>query len=157
MSLSRSPSPVPGGGWASPGLNINSGRSSPAHATGTPVSWESAKLRNQGLNGSGQPSFSTHNQGFFTRHMRRISSSLPRFNPNTNAKYADKGKSGPGRWPGQNMPLVGRIRSIFGRMGRKLKFRLMISFIVLLIFYILHLSRECQPFPPPSLQRRRGF
>ncbi|RYP71551.1 hypothetical protein DL770_008117 [Monosporascus sp. CRB-9-2] len=92
MSLSRSPSPVPGGGWSSPGLNINSsGRSSPAKASFSGpnnghVTWESARLKSQGV--TGYPSFSTQNQGFFTRHMRRISRSLPSFNTDTHDNTA---------------------------------------------------------------------
>jgi len=93
------------------------------------------------LSANGYPSFATHNQGFFTRHMRRISSSLPRFNSsNTDPRYGDKGKPTQGQWPGQNIPLLGRIRSIFGRMGRKLKIRLLIFFILLLCVYIFYHS-----------------
>ena len=84
MSLSRSPSPRPGGGWASPGLNSPyvdvSGRASPAsgyRGNGNTVTWESAKAKSEGVNG--YPSFSTQNQGFFNRHIRKLSSSLPRF------------------------------------------------------------------------------
>ncbi|KAK7747681.1 alpha-1,6-mannosyltransferase [Diatrype stigma] len=104
MSLSRSPSPVPGGGWSSPGLNLNpSGRSSPAKASFSGpnngnVTWESARLKTQGV--AGYPSFSTQNQGFFTRHMRRISRSLPTFNTDVPGKYAEKEKLGRGRWGG---------------------------------------------------------
>ncbi|KAH8878667.1 galactosyl transferase GMA12/MNN10 family protein [Thozetella sp. PMI_491] len=136
MSLSRSPSPVPGGGWASPGLNItSSGRSSPARghpgSNGTPVMWESARMKNTG--GSGYPSFSTQNQGFFTRHMRRISNTLPSF---SNTAYIEKEKPARGRWDPQNLPLVGRLRSMFARIGRKSKMRLL---IVALIFFAIWL------------------
>ena len=94
------------------------------------------------LGPNGYPSFSTHNQGFFSRHMRRISSSLPRFGPTADSHYVDKDKFGRGRWPGQNLPLVGRVISIFGRMGRKMKIRLLIGFIVFLCIYIFYHSRE---------------
>ncbi|EFY98616.2 galactosyl transferase GMA12/MNN10 family protein (glycosyl transferase family 34) [Metarhizium robertsii] len=136
MSLSRSPSPVPGGGWSSPGLNINSGRSSPANApTSGPVHWESAKMRHLGANG--YPSFATNNSGFFARHLRRISSNLPRYNSNnTIPRYGDKDKP----FRGQNIPLIGRIRSISGRMGRKLKIRLLIVLVLLLCLYIFYHS-----------------
>lgn len=137
MTLSRSPSPAPGGGWSSPGLNINSGRSSPAHHGGA---WESVKTRNLGVNG--YPSFSTHNQGFFQRHMRQISGSLPRFTSQPDSPYSAKEKPGRSRWPGQNLPLVGRIRRIFGRMGRKLKLRLLILLVVILCIIIFYNSRE---------------
>lgn len=132
MTLSRSPSPVPGGGWSSPGLNINSGRSSPSNMTGGPVAWESAKMRHH--NPNSYPSFSTQNKGFFTRHMRRISSSLPRFN----GAYAEKEHLKRTQPWFRKVPLAGRIRSIYGRMGRRLKLFLLLLLLLLLgtiIFY----------------------
>ncbi|KAI5465853.1 galactosyl transferase GMA12/MNN10 family-domain-containing protein [Mariannaea sp. PMI_226] len=132
MTMSRSPSPMPGGGWSSPGLNMNSGRSSPVSVNTGPVAWESSKMRYQ--NSNGHSSFSTQNKAFFGRHIRKLSSSLPRFN----TAYTDKEKpSGGHRWI-QRVPLIGRIKSIFGRMGRKLKFLLLILLVLLLctiIFY----------------------
>ncbi|KAK0729367.1 galactosyl transferase GMA12/MNN10 family-domain-containing protein [Apiosordaria backusii] len=142
MSLSRSPSPVPGGGWASPGLNIGSGRSSPTRgytggsSSATPVMWESSRLKKAG--GSGYPSFSTQNSGFLSKHMRKISSSLPRFNSAGSSPYAEKEKLGRGRWSAQNVPLLGRLRAIMGRMGRKMKIRILLLFMLLfciIIFY----------------------
>lgn len=140
MSLSRSPSPVPGGGWSSPGLNVNSGRNSPSHAGAAPVHWESARTRHLGV--SGYPSFSTHNQGFFIRHMRHLSSGLPRFNSGSDSPPSEKDKLAHGQWPGQKIPLVRRIMSIVGRMGRKLRLRLLIGFAILLCVYIFYHSRE---------------
>ena len=148
MSLSRSPSPVPGGGWSSPGLNINSGRSSPAKgysgsgSNGNPAVWESARLKNMGS--GGYPSFSTQHQGFFTRHMRRISSSLPRFA--SNSHYAEKEKLQRGRWSIQNVPILGRLKNVAGRMGRKLKIRLLIGFIILFCIWIFYNSRQYLSF-----------
>ncbi|PFH58662.1 hypothetical protein XA68_13408 [Ophiocordyceps unilateralis] len=126
MSLSRSPSPVPGAGWSSPGLDMSSGKSSPAN-TGGP--WQSSRTRHLAL--KGYPSFSTHNQGFFSRHMRRLSSGLPLFNSGSDACRSEKDKSGNGRWSARNIPLVWRLRSVLGRMGRKLKLRLLVALIVL--------------------------
>jgi hypothetical protein len=141
MSLSRSPSPIPGGGWSSPGLNMHGGRSSPApHVTGGPAAWDSAKTRNHNVNG--YPSFSTQNSGYFVRHMRRLSSSLPRFYSDT-PPHALKEKRRPGRWTAaQNVPLVGRIRSIFGRMGRKFKMRLLIAAVVLFCLLLFFNTRR---------------
>ncbi|KAL1842563.1 hypothetical protein VTJ49DRAFT_4846 [Mycothermus thermophilus] len=146
MSLSRSTSPIPGGGWATPGLDITGGRSSPTRAlSGTPAMWQqSSRLgRNHGGGGYGggsnhnnrYPSFSTRTQGFFGRHMRRLSNSLPRFN--SSPYYADKEKLGRERWSAQNATLPGRIRSILGRMGRKMKTRLLFLLILLslLVFF----------------------
>lgn len=137
MSLSRSPSPVPGGGWQSPGLNF-SGRSSPAHVQGGTVSWESTKMRNHGVNG--YPSFATQNSGFFQRHMRRISSSLPRFN---SSPYAHKEKQDRGGWAGPDAPFHARVRNIFGRMGRKMKFRLAIVAFIILLVCAFYFTRKC--------------
>ncbi|KAG6363138.1 hypothetical protein INS49_008233 [Diaporthe citri] len=142
MSLSRSPSPLPAGGWSSPGLDINtSGRSSPSTAfpgsNGNQVVWESARIKNMG-NG-GYPSFATQNQGFFTRHMRRISNSLPQFNTSTH--YAEKEKLQRGKWaPAQSVPLYGRIRNILGRMGRKSKLRVLFVLLLLLAIFIFYQS-----------------
>jgi len=147
MSLSRSPSPVPGGGWASPGLNI-SGRSSPAKgyssSNAAPGMWESSRLKNSGP--SGYPSFSTQNQGFFTRHMRRISSSLPRFHANSQ-HYAEKEKLGRGRWSVQNVPLLGRLKGILARMGRKLRLRLFLALLAFVTVIIFYNSRRSPPSP----------
>lgn len=143
MSLSRSPSPGPGGGWSSPGLNINtSGRSSPATAfsgpNGNQVMWESTRVKNIGK--SGYPAFSTQNQGFFTRHMRRISSSLPRFKSNTH--YAEKEKLQRGQWSAaQPGSVYGRVRNILGRIGRKAKLRIFVGFLLFLAICLLHQSR----------------
>lgn len=150
MSLSRSPSPVPGGGWASPGLNINaSGRSSPvpgySASNGTPVIWESARQKTMGAAG-GYPSFSTHNQGFFTRHMRRLSSSLPRFSSSTH--YAEKEKLGRGRWSANNVPLLGRLRAMMARMGRKMKLRLLFALLLILSVIIFFNTRSSTPRMP---------
>ena len=95
-------------------------------------------MRNHSVNG--YPSFSTQNSGFFVRHMRRISSGLPRF---SEPPYAQKEKLGRGRgnWAVQNVPLVGRLRSIFGRMGRKLKLLLLIGAILLLWITIFYTTR----------------
>ncbi|RSL96646.1 hypothetical protein CDV31_013382 [Fusarium ambrosium] len=134
MTLSRSPSPVPGGGWSSPGLTLNSGRSSPANVSAGPVMWESAKMKH--YNPSTYPSFSTQNKGFFSRHIRRLSSTLPRFN--NLQQYSDKEKLGRGRRWIQRVPLVGRIRSIFGRMGRKLKMCLLFVLVLILCYTIFY-------------------
>lgn len=138
MSLSRSPSPVPGGGWSSPGLNMNSGRTSPANAGGSSVSWESAKMRKHGANG--YPSFSTQNQGFFTRHMRRISSSLPRFNSGIGNTHAEREKY---EREGYNAAASGgRIRSFFARVNRRLKWKILLPLIIFCTIVIYYGTRK---------------
>ncbi|KAG7131239.1 alpha-1 like protein [Verticillium longisporum] len=145
MSLSRSPSPHPGGGWASPGLNYNSGRNSPTGSFpfpspgGISAPWEATKMRTLGV--TGYPSFSTHNQGFFQRHMRRISSSLPRFSQANQPQYGGfKDKQTRGPWSVQNLPLVGRMQRRAARMKRKTKIRLAILFFILFAVWVFYHS-----------------
>lgn len=152
MSLSRSPSPVPGGGWASPGLINTSGRSSPTRgnsgSNGTPVMWESARLKRAGDNM--YPSFSTQNKNFFARHMRRLSSSLPRFH--SSQPYAEKEKLGRGQWSAQSVPLLGRLRGIMARMGRKMKIRLLILFLLLIAVFLFY--NTCMSRPQQAITLR---
>lgn len=143
MSNSRSSSPAPGGGWSSPGLNTHSGRSSPATAfpgitNGQQDLWGSSRSKNMG--NRGYPAFETQNQGFFQRHMRRISNSLPRFNTNTN--YEEKEKLQRGRWsPAQPGSLLGRLRNMMARIGRKSKLRMLIIFLLLFAIWLFYHSR----------------
>lgn len=108
--------------------------------------WESSRLKRNGAAGPGYPSFSTQKTqgGFFSRNMRRVSNTLPRFSANTN--YAEKEKLGRGRWSIHNVPLLGRIRGIMARMGKKMKIRLLILFTILLSIIIFYNSRECRPW-----------
>ena len=90
MSLSRSPSPRPEGGWSSPGLQSSSGSSTPGSGLLTPssgVSWAAAKAKSDEVRG--YPS-SSQRSGFFSRSTRRIYSSLPRFSTEETGDYADK-------------------------------------------------------------------
>lgn len=144
MTLSRSPSPAPGGGWSSPGLNISSGRSSPATAfagvtsNGQQDLWGSSRSKNMGERG--YPAFETQNQGFFQRHMRQISNSLPRFHAGTH--YAEKEKLQRGRWaPAHPGSLYGRVKNMAGRIGRKSKLRLFLVFLLLFATWLFYHSR----------------
>lgn len=144
MSLSRSPSPAPGGGWAVPGLNLNnSGRSSPSKGfsgSNSPVMWETSRMRHTSR--GGYPSFSTQNQGYFMRNYRKLSSSLPRFIPNSGGPTTEKDKEivVPSRWALPNWPLVRRGKAIYNRMSRKLRLRLLIGFLIFLSIYIFYHS-----------------
>ncbi|KAJ4397211.1 alpha-1,6-mannosyltransferase [Gnomoniopsis smithogilvyi] len=81
------------------------------------------------------PAFETQNQGFFQRHMRRISNNLPRFNTSTH--YAEKEKLQQGRWAAaQSIPLYGRARNMAGRIGRKSKLRTLFVFLLLFAVWI---------------------
>lgn len=148
MSLSRSPSPRPGGGWASPGLSSphlhGSGRSSPAKSYrangGHSVTWESAKAKSDGI--SGYPSFSTQNNGFFNRHYRRISSSLPRFNMASDKSYAEKEKLGRGRWMGAEGSKVARLRALVWKVWRKLGIKSLIVFALIFMYCMFYITRK---------------
>lgn len=145
MSLSRSPSPRPGGGWASPGLSSPfanvSGRSSPtksyrgSNGGANSVTWESAKAKTEGVNG--YPSFSTHNNGFFNRHYRNISNSLPSFNLGPEKSYAEKEKLGRGRWMARDGSRMASLRSMVRRISRKAKIRMLLvaAFVVMIILF----------------------
>jgi mannan polymerase II complex MNN10 subunit len=157
MSLSRSPSPQPGGGWASPGLTSpfgeGSGSTTPRNAyrahDGSSVSWESAKAKTEGVNG--YPSFSTHNNGFFNRHYRKISSSLPRFNMGSDKSYAEKEKLGRGRWSARGGSRLARLRSMVRQASRKTKIRFLIGLALLALFIIYQNTRRV-PSPPSKAQ-----
>jgi hypothetical protein len=165
MSLSRSPSPRAAGGWASPGLTegFNSAverTASPRRtygelnsngaAGGTGVTWASAKARSDEING--YPSFSTRSQnGFFARHVRKLSTSLPKFNVG-GRRYSDKEKLGRGRWqPGNDSnTLMGRIRSLLGTILRKFRRVLFVLGLVLCVV-LFYTTRK---YPPRPLVRR---
>ncbi|KAJ9195592.1 CAZyme family GT34 [Paecilomyces variotii] len=141
MSLSRSPSPHPGGGWSSPGLTPNSGSSSPrtvysSSAAGpSGISWAAAKAKSEEV--KGYPSFSTRNNGFFSRQKRRISASLPRFRLNSNSKdYREKEKLGRGRWQ-DNSSLAGRVIALLGALLRRTRIRLLLVGILIFIGYLM--------------------
>lgn len=163
MSLSRSPSPRAGGGWSSPGLTPHfdtmSGRSSPrkpytdlhvnggvgeSGSVGGSVTWASAKARSDEVNG--YPSFSTRNNGFFSRHARRISSSLPKFNLGGRRDYADKEKLGRGRWGPNGGSRLGRIKTFIGSITRRMRLRILIVLGIVLAFILFYTTREFARF-----------
>ena len=114
MSLDRSPSPRPEGGWSSPGLTTTPPRES-SHTRsrgpsphkrygelngGSNVTWDSAKAGSARVNG--YPRYESRNQGFFGRSMRRLSTSLPYFSHGGQEdRFAEKEKLGRGRIPGR--------------------------------------------------------
>ena len=158
MSLSRSPSPRAGGGWSSPGLTPHfdtmSGRSSPRKpytdlhvnggagfgGTGGSVTWASAKARSDEVNG--YPSFSTRNNGFFIRHARKISSSLPKFNLGGRRDYAEKEKLGRGRLRPNGGTTLGQIKTFVGSVTRRMRLRILIVLGIVLAFILFYTTRE---------------
>jgi mannan polymerase II complex MNN10 subunit len=139
--MSRSPSPRPGG-WSSPGLSTpydTGGRNSPfANGSSTHnVTWASAQARSAEV--KGQNAFNPRNQGFFSKHFRRISTSLP-------VSYGEKEKLGRGRY--QNNKLVQLLNRIGWNIWRLRRSVGVVLFVVLsiIIFYVTRKSRN-----PPTL------
>ncbi|KAI1916514.1 alpha-1,6-mannosyltransferase [Ophidiomyces ophidiicola] len=150
MSLSRSPSPRPGGGWSSPGLTTgsrNSGASTPrkgyedahgVHINGFgpagphAASWAAAKAKSDHVRE--YPSFSTRNNGFFSRQRRRISASLPRFR--MNGMYGEKEKLGRGRWSPGGASMLSRIKTLVGNLLRRKRTQLLLLLILMFVFWL---------------------
>ncbi|KAI9846749.1 MAG: alpha-1,6-mannosyltransferase [Thelocarpon superellum] len=155
MSLSRSPSPQPGGGWSSPGLvapyNTASGRATPTTANGGPttVTWASAKAKSDEING--YPAFSTRHDGFFGRHYRSLSNSLPRFSLGGRRDFADKEKLGRGRWSPNGGGRLGRLRTLLGGILRRMRLRVLLLLGLLLTISLFYLT------PMHHLYLRTGF
>ena len=143
MSLSRSPSPRLGGGWSTPGLTspyeTGNAYTDLNGSAGTSVTWESAKARSNEV--KGYPSFSTKNQGFFSRHARKISTSLPTFSL-SKRDYSDKEKLGRGRWPASRTGKTGRFLTTFGRMLWRGRLRLGVVLGLILAFVLFYATRE---------------
>jgi mannan polymerase II complex MNN10 subunit len=133
--MSRSPSPRPGG-WSSPGLSTpydTGGRTSPfANGPSTHnVTWASAQARSAEV--KGQSSFNPRNQGFFSKHFRRISTSLP-------VSYGEKEKLGRGRSQNNKlMQSINRIAWNFWRLRRSVGVVLLVIFSII-FFYVTRKS-----------------
>jgi mannan polymerase II complex MNN10 subunit len=100
---------------------------------GASVTWESARAKSDEVNG--YPSFSTKNNGFFNRHYRNLSNSLPHFHIGGEKSYAEKEKLGRGRWAGSSK--LARIRNSLGRVSRamKLRFMIVLAFVMMIILF----------------------
>jgi mannan polymerase II complex MNN10 subunit len=141
MSLSRSPSPLPGGGWSSPGLTPASGSVSPrygstGHGSLSPggISWSAAKAKSEEVRS--YPSFSTRNSGFFSRQKRKISASLPRFTLSRDYREQEKLNRGRSSWQPEDNTLKGRLVSFAGNILHRRRFKLLFSLIVGFILYL---------------------
>jgi mannan polymerase II complex MNN10 subunit len=139
MPSFQSPPMSPADGWSSPGLETNSGGTTPVSAYPTfdrSGRWESSRVRSKGQ------TFLAHNQGFFTRNMRRISSGLPTFNSSADSYYVEKDKHvfrPRSAW--QRLPLAGRIRRCAVVVGRRSKPRLLLILLLALFMFVLFMTR----------------
>ncbi|PTU20021.1 hypothetical protein P175DRAFT_0502175 [Aspergillus ochraceoroseus IBT 24754] len=133
MSLSRSPSPHPGGGWSSPSLTPGSGTSTPQsgfYSTSPSGPWLAAKAKSD--EARGYPSFSTRNNGFFSRSKRQITATLPRFRVGSTSPsgYVDKDEYRHGQGWGWHSTGVGR--SIL----RRRRARLLVALLLVWLGYL---------------------
>ena len=154
MSLSRSPSPRLGGGWASPGLTSPyetvGGHTSPrktygdlhtngGFSGGSSVTWASAEARSKEI--KGYQSVSSRNAGFFTRHARQISSSLSKFNINRKEGYSDKEKLGRGRWSTRGGK-ASNFKTFIGTILRRFRLRILLVLALILGVVLFYTTRE---------------
>lgn len=166
MPYDRSSPPLATGGGAggvwsnnSPLTSPVSGRSTPLNGILSPgplgpsgISWAAAKVKSDEVRG--YPSFSTRNNGFFSRQKRKISASLPRFRiPSSSSSsspvdYFGKDDAygrgyGGGRWGvsggygGRRRP-VAFVRSLF----RRRMFRVFLGLVIVWIGYLMFWTCE---------------
>ena len=174
MSLDRSPSPHRSGGWSSPGLtspfeetngHSRSQNPSPGKRNGygqlnggaqPGVTWGSAKAKSARVNG--YPSYQPQNQGFFGRHYRRLSESLPHFaRGGQEDRYAEKEKLGRGRsggWSGSSNSKM-KWRELPRRVGLLISRRRKGVALVLLFLLGLMIWFQKRTTPPVLAFSRR--
>ncbi|GES64961.1 alpha-1,6-mannosyltransferase subunit [Aspergillus terreus] len=168
MSISRSPSPHPvGAGWSSPGLTPGSGASTPRSGYLSPnslgpggISWAAAKAKSDEVRG--YPSFSTRNNGFFSRSRRQLSATLPRFrlgsgaNGAPNGYYTEKEHAGYGRGRGFGSGRGWRLFG-FGRMFRRKRSRFLTLLMLLGVVYLFFWNAVTERFRRSSFGGGRKF
>jgi hypothetical protein len=145
MSLSRSPSPRTEGGWSSPGLTTytdGTDKARQSSSSGNNVTWAGAKKKSELVNGGHMPF--PKNTGFFKRHMRSLSNSLPSFNIGEDYSYAEKEKLGRGRWSAKDGSIISRARYPVIQFVQKSRLRAMIILSVLLLFILYMFTRTFQ-------------
>ncbi len=162
MTLSRSPSPRLGGGWSSPGLTSpGTGGLGPTSSAfmgsldGSSVMWEPARATSQGLHRGSYPAFATRSGtgGFFNRHYRKLSASLPRFALGGDARrgYAEREKLGRGRWGLKWKKRWTRLRLRWSRTSRRAKWRLFFVLAVVVMYLTFYMTREFLPDAAPTV------
>ncbi len=161
MSLSRSASPLPTGGWNTPGLTErsltpNGLQHADAHIYGsTDDHWAAAKARSAQVRG--YPSIQTKNEGFFQRSKRKIST-LPVFSPYTplSANWRDPEKLGRSRWYPRGGGGLSRIKTFAGNVLRRFKFLFIVLSLVAVITFKMSETSECPGWMPiPRLETDR--
>lgn len=84
---------------------------------------------------------SRQSHGFISRHMRKLSSSLPHFTTHPLDSPLVTSYSAPQRQPSTATMLLDRLRSVYRRLGRKLRMRILLGFLLYLCFSYLY-ARE---------------
>lgn len=152
MSPSQPPLSRAGAGWSIPENDSHamtpSGRSSPGGNSGQAesgsrgVTWASAKARTEELNG--YSSFLPRTDGgFFGRHYRRLSDSLPRFHiAGRGRDYAEKEKLGRGRWFAARGSFGANLITYAGRILRRMRLRFLLVIVFLLALLLFYITRE---------------
>lgn len=135
-SLSRSPSPHPNGGWATPGLSTSEdvrGRKDSGKLNGG-SDWSATSGKSAQVN-----AYASFNKGnFVKRHLRQLSASLPRFYVPTGKDYSHKEKLGRGR-------LHYRIQDITASVWRMVwHFRRMLAVTLVFIFSLILFYNTCE-------------
>jgi mannan polymerase II complex MNN10 subunit len=145
MSLSRSPSPHPNGGWYSKGLTDDSPprKINGSAFTSNDDQWAAARARSQKVRGI--PHIQTKNEGFFQRSKRKISSTLPTFNkygPKTPYDWREAEKLGRGRWYPRGGNALSSLRTFVGNVLRRFKFLFIILAIIVITTVTIAKSGE---------------
>ncbi|CAG8207243.1 unnamed protein product [Penicillium salamii] len=136
MTLSRSPSPRPGGGWSSPALNAAADAGSPGTFSPNEISWGSVKAISDETDG--YPSFASRNTGFFSRQRLKISTRLSTLWRGSSHEYSEKDDHGP-KWRHTDC-FRRNMCSLPGISTRRGRFRLLVRLLILWIVYLLFLS-----------------
>ena len=106
------------------------------------VSWAAAKANRDPS--KGYPSFSTRNEGFFSRSKRKISATLPRFNSFGRSKkdWRESEKLGRGRWYPGSGGKWSRVKTLVGNILRKFRFLFVVLAIIALTTFVMSKARE---------------
>jgi mannan polymerase II complex MNN10 subunit len=150
MSLSRSPSPQPGGGWSTPGLTDDSRHGTSRRRdcgdlngfASNDIALAAAKAKSNQVRNT--PSFKTRNEGFFSRQRRKISATLPRFNAfNPTHKDWNAEKVGRGPWRQVGGGQWSRLKTLAGNLLRKFKLLIVVLVLIALTTILWSKSSKC--------------
>ena len=151
MSLSRTPSPTPNGGWSTPGLIESHDRTtSPRRRpyggmngyTSADAHWAAAKAKSEKV--AGYPRFQSKNEGFFQRSKRKISLNLPNFNTlsQEHRGWKDVEKLGRGRWNTGGLGAFSQGKTFIGNM--LWRFRLLFIILTIITVITILMPAKCK-------------